>query len=490
MIFRYTKAFLFAFFCFVGSAFPQLFTDASASLPNNGAMGQSMDVRAADLDKDGDADIILANEFQGNTILINEGNGNFSNGTAGNLPQRIQDSEDVAIADFNMDGHLDLVFCSEDDFGLGESNVHEYYLGDGTGKFTAASFQLPDSKANAVITAFVNNDTFPDLIFGNDGQNFILINDGAGHFTDETAQRLPSINDTTQDLMLADVDNDGDEDLFVGNENGNRLLINNGEGEFEDQSSIRLPPGLNIETRKIAFGDIDKDEDLDIFLSNVAFIPGKNRQNRLFENDGNGFYTDITSSNLPTDLDHTIDAVFFDVNFDNDLDLVIGNVFNNTPIRVYTNNGEGQFQDSTLAVLGVLYFRDALGIIAEDLNNDQSPDLYICDRNTRSGNKDLLLLNAQEVVSVKDFNAALSEQTRLFPNPSQGYLFIELPERAGSVFQISLFDTKGELMQQKKITSGDTSLFLEFSPLSIPKGMYFLEITCNEGIIVKKVLYQ
>lgn len=84
----------------------QLYTNASNNLPDNGAMGQTMDVRAADLDGDGDLDIVLANEFQPNTILLNDGNGVFTNGTAGNLPQENHDSEDVAIADFN-----DLYIC-------------------------------------------------------------------------------------------------------------------------------------------------------------------------------------------------------------------------------------------------------------------------------------------------------------------------------------------------------------------------------------------
>ena len=53
-----------------------------------------MDVRAVDIDGDEDLDIILANEFQGNTILSNDGNGNFyQTPLSGNLPQPIHDSE-------------------------------------------------------------------------------------------------------------------------------------------------------------------------------------------------------------------------------------------------------------------------------------------------------------------------------------------------------------------------------------------------------------
>ena len=221
---------LFNFLVLIVSA--QMYSDASSNLPDNGAKGQSMDVRAVDVDGDEDLDIILANEFQGNSILTNDGNGNFTNTSSGNLPQVVHDSEDIAVADFNGDGELDLVFCSEDDF------VHEYYWGDGNGSFSTATFQLPNSVSNAVTSTDFNNDSIPDLLFGNAGQNVLLINDGDGDFVNETASRLPSNSNVTQDLRLADIDGDDDLDIFVGNEDGNRLLINNGNGIFTDESSL------------------------------------------------------------------------------------------------------------------------------------------------------------------------------------------------------------------------------------------------------------
>ena len=46
--------------------FAQFYIDASGNLPDNGATRANMDVQAADLDADGDLDIVLANEFQPN----------------------------------------------------------------------------------------------------------------------------------------------------------------------------------------------------------------------------------------------------------------------------------------------------------------------------------------------------------------------------------------------------------------------------------------
>lgn len=403
------------------NAAAQLYDDASANLPNNGARGPSMDVRAADLDKDGDLDLVFAREFQPNVILFNNGAGIFTNATAGRLPQPAHDSEDVVVADFDRDGDLDLIFCSEDDIRLGRTNVHEYYLNDGAGRFLAASFIFPDSEANAVIAADLNNDDVPEVLFGNNGQNFFFINNGSGAFANETATRLPAVNDVTQDLLLADFDNDGDLDLFVGNENGNRLLLNNGAARFTDESGACLPPGLNLETRKVAAGDVEGDGDLDIFLSNVAFLPGKNRQNRLFINDGRGFFKDSTTTHLPMDSEDTLDGMFEDVDWDGDLDLVIANVNLNVTgrLKIYLNNGRGRFSDSSAAILPQSYFINALGVIAADLNADGARDLYFCDRNN-GGGKDVLLLRRASMTGLDDGAVASVRSFVLlqnYPNP-------------------------------------------------------------------------
>lgn len=362
-----------------------VFEDASANLPETGAKGPSMDVQAADIDQDGDLDIILANEFKANTILINNGKGQFADESEQRLPQPVHDSEDVVVKDFNQDGLPDLLFCSEDD------KVHELYLNKGKGVFAKADYQFPDSEANAVVAADLNGDKKPDVIFGNNGQNTVYLNQGKGGFKADE-KRLPKLTKVTQDLALMDVDNDGDLDLFEANEDGNVLYRNNGKGFFEDVSGTNLPKADNLETRKVAFADVDHDGDVDFFLANVNFRGNKNPQNRLFINDGKGKFSDDTDLRLPKDTDHTIDAIFEDLNNDGHPDLVLGNVFG-AHIKAYINDGKGHFTDETLNILGKKYVRDALGVIAADLNGDGKKDLYICDRyNPALNRKDLLLL--------------------------------------------------------------------------------------------------
>lgn len=363
---------------------PKYFTVTSEQLPEPGAKRASMDVIAVDLDRDGDLDIVLANEFQANTILINDGKGNFTDESEKRLPQVIHDSEDVVAKDFDGDGFVDLIFCSEDD------KVHEFYLNDGKGYFRPAPYQFPNSEANAVISEDVNRDGKPDVIFGNNGQNQIFINLGKGNF-ELDQNRLPAINKVTQDLAFVDIDKDGDLDLIEANEDGNVLYLNNGKGFFTDITGANLFSDINMESRKIAFADVDNDGDFDLFFANVNFKGDKNPQNRLFINNGKGKFTDETSKRLPEDQDHSIDAVFVDIDGDKDLDIVVANVFGGK-VKVYLNDGKGNFTVGHDKLLGGKIQIDALGVISADLNGDKLDDLYFCDRyNPQSDNKDVLL---------------------------------------------------------------------------------------------------
>lgn len=370
-----------------------LFTDISERLPDVGSHGASMDVKAVDINDDGHLDVILANEFQANTILINDGKGNFINESEKRLPQVVHDSEDIAAADFNGDGLVDLVFCSEDD------KVHEYYLNQGQGIFKEAAFKLPNSEANAVIAADFNNDKKMDLLLGNNGQSLILINQGNGDFKEEP-NRLPIIKKVTQDVALIDMDKDGDMDLFLANEDGNLLYKNNGKGYFTDCTTTHLPQqNDDLETRKIALSDVDRDGDMDVFLANVNFLGTKNPQNRLYINNGKGKFTDETSQRLPKDEDHTIDAIFEDVNNDKIPDLILGNVFGG-PIKAFTNNGKGVFSDATETIFGKKII-DALGVIAADFDGDGLNEIYFCDRNNPIINNKDVLLHQSKKIAVK-----------------------------------------------------------------------------------------
>ena len=357
-------------------------------LPSGVLNGRSMDARPGDVDGDGDLDLVIATEFGQNRLLLNDGAGSFSDATAGRLPTASRDSEDIALADFDGDGDLDLLFVSEDD------QTNEFYLNDGSGTFAEASDRLPTTgTTNGVLAADLDGDGDLDVVLGNAGQNVFWENDGSGQFTDATAARLPAASDITQDLEAGDVDGDGDLDLIVGNEDDNRLLLNDGTGVFTEATAGRLPlsPGLE-ETREADFGDVDADGDLDLVFANVSFQPGKNRQNRLLLNDGAGVFADETADQLPQATLHTGDADLIDLDGDGDLDLLFANAFGGG-FQALTNDGTGHFTDATSTLLPSLPVTDGIDSEAADFNGDGRLDLYFCNY----GQSDRLLLSTQVI---------------------------------------------------------------------------------------------
>lgn len=332
----------------------------------------SMDVAQLDVDGDGDTDLIVASEFRPNLILLNDGSGKFTNGTAGRLPAKNHDHEDIALGDFDRDGDVDLVFVSEDD------KVHEYYLNDGKGVFQDAPAQLPvESICNSVVVGDFDRDGDLDLILGNDGQDFFLANDGRGRFANETATRLPTDADVTQDVEAADLDGDGDLDLMFGNEDDNKLYLNDGKGRFTNATEGWLPLEKGREeTRKVDLADVDGDGDLDVHFSNVNFRQTKNPANRLLLNDGKATFTDVTAQRYQADNDrHTADADFVDLDGDRDLDLVLANVFGSAP-QVLLNDAKGVFTEKTSEFLPNGVGSEAISVEVGDWNRDGLPDLY------------------------------------------------------------------------------------------------------------------
>ncbi len=338
----------------------------SSNLGNN-----SMDGEALDIDNDGDIDMIIAMEFRRNVILINDGTGVLNDESNARFPNAVHDSEDIAIADYDKDGDVDIIFVSEDD------ETNEYYKNNGDATFSDTSNLLKvTGTSNVVETADFNNDGYADLLIGNRGQNFLLINDGTGEFNDETVTRLPGGTATTQDLEVKDVNGDTHLDIIEGNETNNRILINNGSGVFTDESSTRLPD-VNDQTREVELADIDNDGDLDLFFANVDFGGIGNPQNRLLLNDGAGVFTEITGTGVPQSAFRTVGATFFDINGDGYVDLLSGNRFNNLSNLVLINDKNNKFNDSTSDYFPQLSAYPFDFVLA-DFNKDGLTDIYFC----------------------------------------------------------------------------------------------------------------
>lgn len=341
-----------------------------------------LEVAFADVDGDGDLDVIAALEMDENRLYLNDGTGKLT-WKKGVFKAAKHDTEHVRVADFDGDGHIDVIFVAEDD------QTHEYYLGNGDGTFRDVSDRLlAMSEGNGLDVGDVNSDGLPDIVVGNsgeNGQNFLWINDPSrpGHFIDRT-QDLPRVNDATQGIKLADLNGDGHLDMLVANEEPpNRLLINDGKGVFTEHAE-QLELLLPLETREVIVADVDGDGDLDLIYANLTSNArewDKDPQMRILINDGNAHFTDETAERLPINKFSTWAATFIDFNHDGHPDLLVSAIevpgFNPDRVRAYRNDGNGYFTDVTEEVIPQSAVGRSWNITVGDLNGDGIADAFI-----------------------------------------------------------------------------------------------------------------
>lgn len=342
-----------------------------------------LEVAFADVDGDGDLDVIAALEADENRLYLNDGSGKLA-WKKGIFKAAKHDSEHVRVVDFDGDDQLDVVFVAEDD------QTHEFYLGNGDGSFRDVSDRLPGmSEGNGLDVGDVNGDGLPDIVVGNSGaagQNFIWINDPArpGFFIDRTLEGLPQVNDATQSIKLADLNGDGHLDMVVGNEvPPNRLLLNDGKGLFTEHAEhLELPESL--ETREALVFDVDGDDDPDIVFANITSNGGvwdKNPQARVLINDGLAHFTDETAQRMPDYEFSTYSAREVDFDHDGHLDLLLSAVavpgFKEERLRAYRNDGKGHFTDVTADVIPQSVVGRNWNIAIGDLNGDGIADAFI-----------------------------------------------------------------------------------------------------------------
>ncbi len=248
-----------------------------------------------------------------------------------------------------------------------------------------------------VVISDVNNDGLDDIytvsIFG---PNHLYINqsnkDSLNNFElifseEAILRKVTAVSESKSSLSFkeidlgtgsADIDNDGDEDLYVCNLNGkNKLFINDGNGFFRDVSNQKNRAVGEIErTNSVAFADVDNDSDLDLFITNEYST------NRLFINNGSGYFMEMTKDAGLTTIDGGMSASFGDIDGDNKIDLCVVS-WNRRPL-LYKNVSDNKKVKFILMDNQPDLYRDSISkcnsVVFADIDNDGDLDLFITKR--------------------------------------------------------------------------------------------------------------
>ena len=397
-----------------------------------------------DVDHDGDLDVVISVEHGVNRLYRNDGGGMLTY-VPDAFGTRMHDSEHVRAADVDGDGNMDVVFVAESD------EVHQLYLGDGNGGFNDASARLPaGSQGNGLALGDVNGDGLPDIFVGSTGEtghapgarvtrarNLLFLNDPQrpGHFIDATRTHLPDADDQTEGAVLADMDGDGHLDLVLASPaTPNRLLINDGTGRFRD-ASHRLEQTAPTETREVHVLDVNGDGKPDIVFFNITSNNhgwDKDPQTRLLVNDGNGHYRDETTTRLPKHTFSSWAGTVVDFNGDGAPDLLVGAIqvpgFVPLQLRAWQNDGKGRFTDVTPDVVPGVTVGRSWSMGRGDLDGDGRDDVFIGGWGTQAR---LLLSN------IKGYQATLPPVPKLEPalqstlHPTLQPALTPKPQRSG-----------------------------------------------------------
>jgi hypothetical protein len=287
-----------------------------------GFTGLSRMIKAADIDGDGDLDLLTGGAYQTQLKLFKREGTSWSDASA-QLPQQLTSIGDAEFGDVDNDGDLDIVLA---DWG-------------GTN---------PGTNAGGRTRLYVNN---------------------MGTFTEVTAMQMPeTLVKWSWDLELADVDNDWNLDVLVSCKlcTTSYLFRNDGTGRFTNDPDALPHFANNYEFEPM---DIDKDGDLDL----VTINDGPNVTEHIFVNT-NGKFTDETAMRLtgtanPAGADDNV-ALWLDYDADGDADLLIGSLGAD---RLLANDGSGKF---TLVPTATPNDTNAtLGLVAADFDGDGRLDL-------------------------------------------------------------------------------------------------------------------
>ncbi len=367
--------------------------------------GLSGGVAMEDFNNDGLLDIMASSWGLSDqiTLFINNGDGSFSDQTGAAGLTGIVGGLNLVHADYNNDGYADVFVLRGAWLGEGHPNSLLRNRGDGTFEdATDAAGILSFHPTQTAAWGDFNNDGHLDLFIGNEtnrqsGPNpsELYQNNGDGTFTNVAQAAGLTVMQYAKGAVWGDFNNDGWQDLFVSIMQGpNRLYKNVGPDDTGSWRFVDVASEAGVQEPIISFPawfwDYNNDGWLDLFVSgwkatagDIASeylnLPGKSEYPRLYKNNGDGTFENVTSDARLERVMYTMGSNFGDLDNDGFLDFYIGtgdpDYRSLMPNRMFRNDGGTVFQDVS-ASGGFGHLQKGHGVAFGDLDNDGDQDIY------------------------------------------------------------------------------------------------------------------
>ena len=246
--------------------------------------------------------------------------------------------------------------------------------------FSVEDFWPPFYNGRGIASSDMNGDGWVDVLVATERGPRIYENTGDGKFVES----LLAVNETaglnTFVVAPVDLNDDGWLDLFFSTYRNGAYYLLSESGSLKNSRLHRVSVAESVVTQSAAFGDVDRDGDLDAVLGNWYFggtrgslAPPIQAQNFLFRNTGRN----LEGTVLPGMTGETLAILLSDWTGDDVLDLIVGNDFD--PPDIYLEGeGDGSFRE-IFRQSGRIPVSTAatMSIDTGDIDNDLEPEIYL-----------------------------------------------------------------------------------------------------------------
>lgn len=485
---------------------------------------QTRSVSWVDYDNDGDKDLFIASDTDGNRLYQQNSDGTFDNVTvsSGLFEDNIF-TYGISWGDVNNDGCLDLYLSNR----VVDDPISNYFFMnncDGTFSNATEMANLVNVPALSFIATFFdyNNDGWQDLYVSNDKQNpnFMYKNNGNGTFTDVSALTKTNLIVDAMSVTIDDYNNDGFFDIYITNTPNNQgtptlgsvLLKNNNGIEFEDVSH-ETGTLLDSWTWGANFLDADNDEDLDLYVSG-SFIQADGYPSFAFyQNNGDESFNLTNNSVFQNNDFRSYGSAVGDANNDGLPDIAVINNFDQTP-NLWVNNSTNNNNYLAVSLQSTQSNKDGIGSVIElsvdgkiqyryiangesYLSQNSLSEIFGIGTATQidyvkvkwlSGIEDVVYnispnqkLTIVEGNNVLDIKGSEKKDLKFWPIPFQDTIHIS---SSTNIDSYELYDTNGRFLDSIKVNA----LSFNINTSNLQSGTYILTLKSKNASLNKLVL--